>query len=164
MVMSLLVGGASGAEDLVTRAARDELVFMRDESSAMRQAFDKASRTLNDFLAKARAAKPEHTAFALKVAVSEGDNTEYFWVSHFSELADGRFVGEIDNDARMVKTVKLGQRYVFPRSRVVDWTYIDRGRHAMVGNFTLCALLTQEKPADAEAAKQKFGLDCSWLQ
>ncbi len=118
---------------------------------------------MDEFLAKARAASPDHTGFSLKVAISQGGNTEYFWVNDFSERTDGSFEGEIGNEARMVKVVKLGQRYSFPRARIVDWTYIDRAQRAMVGNFTLCALLTQETPAEAAAMKKRFKLNCDWL-
>jgi uncharacterized protein YegJ (DUF2314 family) len=137
---------------------------MEDEDPAMQKAFAKAAGSLDDFLAKAAAASPEHTAFALKVAISEGRKTEYFWVNRFVQVADASFEGEIANDARLVKTVRLGQRYTFPRARIVDWTYIDKADRSMVGNFTLCALLTQETRAEAEAMKKRFKLDCGWLQ
>jgi uncharacterized protein YegJ (DUF2314 family) len=63
----------------------------------------------------------------------------------------------------MVRTVKFGQRYGFARARIVDWTYIDKGKRAMVGNFTLCALLTKESRSEAEAMKRRFKIDCDWL-
>jgi hypothetical protein len=34
--------------------------------------------------------------------------------------------------------------------------YVEHGK--MVGNFTTCALLRREEPADAEAFKRRFGL------
>jgi len=152
------------AQNVSTKADKDEVAFMADQEPAMRKAFEKASATLPDFLAKARAASPDHTHFALKVAVSEGGSTEYFWVNGFSQRSDGNFVGDIANEPRMLKSVRNGQRYVFPRSRIVDWTYIDERKRAMVGNFTLCALLTKESRSEAEAMKKRFKLDCDWLQ
>ena len=154
---------AAGAQSLLQKADKDDLVFMRDEEPAMKKAFAKASASLNDFLAVARAAAPTHTSFAMKVAISQGKKTEYFWVSDFAEKADGSFEGEIANEPRMVKHVKLGQRYSFPRVHIVDWTYIDTGSRAMAGNFTLCALLTKEPAAQAEAMKKRYRLDCDWL-
>ena len=159
----VLMSAASSAQTVLERAARDELVFMRDEEPAMRKAFARAAATLDDFLAKARALSSQHSSFSLKVAVSQGDNTEYFWVNDFAEKADGSFEGAIGNEPRIVKTVKLGQRYAFPRERIVDWLYVDRAERRMVGNFTLCALLTKESRAEAEAVKQRFKLDCDWL-
>jgi hypothetical protein len=46
----------------------------------------------------------------------------------------------------------------------VDWTYIDKAQRQMVGNFTLCALLTKEPPQEAEAMKKRFKVDCAWLE
>lgn len=154
---------AAGAQSLLQKADKDDLVFMRDEEPAMKKAFAKASASLNDFLAIARAAAPTHTDFSMKVAISQGEKTEYFWVSNFVEKTDGSFEGDIANEPRMVKHVKLGQRHSFPRARIVDWTYIDTRTHAMVGNFTLCALLTKESATQAGAMKKRYRLDCDWL-
>jgi uncharacterized protein YegJ (DUF2314 family) len=162
-ILFFACAGAS-AQKILERAAKDELVFMNDEEPAMKKAFERASQTLDDFFVKANQSLPAHTGFALKVAISEGRRTEYFWVSSFIRKVDGSFEGEIDNEPRIVKHVKAGQRYAFPRNRIVDWTYIDRGERRMVGNFTLCALLTKEPQQEAEATKKRFKLDCSWLQ
>ncbi len=43
--MAVLVSGApAGAQGPITKADKDELVFMRNEHPAMRKAFDKASQ------------------------------------------------------------------------------------------------------------------------
>ncbi len=148
-------------QSLSEKAAKDELVFMRDEDPAMRRAFDVARSTLDDFLVIANERSPGKTDFAVKVAISEGMKTEYFWVVDFVRKGGDQFEGEIGNEPRMVKTVKLGQRYGFPRDRIVDWIYIDKVQRRMVGNFTLCALLTQEPKKDADDMKRRFNLDCS---
>ena len=159
----LLCAGCAPTQTVMERAARGELVFMADEAPPMKKAFARAAATLDEFLAKARAPQPHEEGFSLKVAISQGANTEYFWVNHFVEKDDGSFEGEIGNEPRMVKTVKRGHVYAFPRARIVDWLYIDRSERRMVGNFTLCALLTKESRAEAEAVKQRFKLDCDWL-
>ena len=155
---------AGQAQTVSERANKGDLVFMEDEEPAMQKAFAKAAESLDEFLALAKAASPAHSSFSMKVAISQGKKTEYFWVNKFVEVSPGTFEGEIGNEPRMVKTVKFGQRYVFPRSRVVDWTYLDRANRRMVGNYTLCALLTKESKAEAEAMKKRFNLDCAWLQ
>jgi uncharacterized protein YegJ (DUF2314 family) len=159
-----IVAGAAHAQSPLDRAAKDELVFMRDQEPAMQKAFARAAETLDEFLQKSKQASANHTSFALKVAVSQGADTEYFWVNSFVDKGDGAFEGNIGNEPRMVKTVQFGQRYAFPRSHIVDWTYIDKEQRRMVGNFTLCALLTKESKRDADAMKQRFKLDCDWLQ
>jgi uncharacterized protein YegJ (DUF2314 family) len=159
----IFLSPASHTQPISERADKGDLVFMQDEEPAMRIAFAKAAESLDDFLVKAKEASPDHTAFAMKVAVSQGKNTEYFWVNSFSERSPGVFEGEIGNEPRMVTNVKYGQRYVFQRSRIVDWTYIEKANRKMVGNFTLCALLTKETKVEADAMKRRFKLDCGWL-
>ncbi len=147
------------AQRLGAKADRDEVSFMEDEEPAMQRAFARARSELDQFLGIARAPGPELVGFALKVGVREGADTEYFWVSNFSE-SSGEFTGEINNEPRIVKSVRLGQKYRFKRSQIVDWTYIDKSKRKMIGNYTLCALLTKETPEEAEAAKKRFNLDC----
>lgn len=149
------------AQSLSEKAAKDELVFMRDEDPVMRRAFEVAKSTLDEFLRTASAPSQNQTAFSLKVAISQGKNTEYFWVNDFVSKGTDKFEGEIGNEPRMVKTVKLGQRYVFSRAQIVDWLYLDKEQRRMVGNFTLCALLTKESKEEAEATKRRYKLDCS---
>jgi uncharacterized protein YegJ (DUF2314 family) len=154
-----LLSSTSGAQTLVDRAARDELAHMSSEEPVMRQAFEKARATLDDFLRKA-AAPPAGTArYALKVAVSDGKNTEYFWVNNFAAQGQG-FVGDLANEPRMVKKYKNGERFAFARAQIADWTYVDQSTKSMIGNFTACALLTKESPADREAFKRQYGFKC----
>ena len=160
---ALLASGLTCAQSVSEKADKGDIVFMRNEEPAMQKAFARARESLDGFLAKARAGSPAHTSFAMKVAISEAGNTEYFWVNNFAEKADGSFEGNIANEARMVKRIRFGQRHGFPRAHIVDWTYVDEGTRGMVGNFTLCALLTKEPAAQAEAMKTRFKLDCDWL-
>lgn len=149
----------ANAQDISAKADRDELTFMRDEEPAMQRAFSKARAELDQFLSIARAPAPGLVGFAVKVGISEGADAEYFWISNFSE-SNGKFTGQISNEPRMVKSVKLGQKYSFVRTQIVDWTYIDKSRRKMIGNYTLCALLTKEPPSEAEATRKRFNLDC----
>jgi uncharacterized protein YegJ (DUF2314 family) len=148
------------AQPIVDRARADELVFMSDDDPAMRQAFQRARATLDEFLSKAKEPAPGTLHYALKVGIKEGKDTEYFWVGDFGQDASGMFSGRIDNAPRLVKRVQEGQRYAFPKGHIVDWMYVDRNERRMAGNFTMCALLTKEPPAEAAAARQKFGLRC----
>lgn len=124
-----------------------------DMAAAMR----KARATLPEFLALSRAPRPSATGFAVKVAVHDGSNTEYFWITPFKEQ-DGRFNGRIDNTPRAVKTVRFGQALDFSEDEIVDWLYVDSGK--MKGNYTVCVLLKREPKEQLEAAKKRFGLDC----
>ena len=157
----ILLSPTLHAQSLSERAAKDELVFMQDEDPTMRRAFEVAKDTLDDFLKVSNAPSQSKTGFSLKVAISQGKNTEYFWVNDFVAKGSDQFEGEIGNEPRMVKTVKFGQRYVFSRAQIVDWLYVDKEQRRMMGNFTLCALLTKESREEAEATKRRYKLDCS---
>ena len=159
LALLLCASAIAHAQSVLDRAKKDELAFMDDEDPAMREAFQKARASLDEFLSKARSPAAGTTGYSLKVGVRDGEKVEYFWVGEFLETATG-FTGTINNHPRMVKGVSFGQRYSFPREHIVDWTYIDRNERRMLGNFTVCALLTKEPPAEAEAAKKKYGLRC----
>ena len=125
----------------------------------MRDAFRKAGATLDEFLSVAASPRAGTSGYALKVAISDGKNTEYFWVNGFSRARD-RFTGILNNEPRLVKKHKLGERIEFSRDQIADWTYVDGSSKRMIGNFTACALLTQEPPAQAEEFKLRYGLKC----
>ena len=149
---------ASG-QSIVQRAERDEVSFMAREEPAMRKAFEQAKSTLDPFLKLASSPMEGTTGYALKVAVSDGRNTEYFWVNRFVAQGD-RFTGHLGNEPRLVKKYKFDERFPFDREQIVDWTYTDTKSRRMHGNYTACALLTKEPPAQAQAFKQKYGLSC----
>jgi len=149
----------AGAQTPIKKAERDELSFVPSDDPAMERAFGKARATLDKFLQMASAPAPGTSDYAVKVAVSDGKRTEYFWVSEFERSGD-KFSGRLANEPRIVKKYKNGQRFEFPRNLIVDWTYIDASKKKMFGNFTACALLTREPPEEARKFRARFGLDC----
>src|SRR5690606_9759580 len=100
---------------------------------------------------------PGHTDFSVKVGIAEGENTEYFWVSPFQEQS-AYFVGTLNNEPRMVTSVKLGQEISFLKDQIVDWIYHHDGK--MVGNFTACAMLKTGPESDRKEFERRFGLRC----
>ena len=144
---------------LPVHAKEAPLVFMGDEEPAMQRAFEKARATLDDFLKLAAQPPPQLDLFSLKVGITDGGRTEYFWIGDFKRRGD-RFEGRIDNTPQMIKTVRLGQIYEFGRGQIVDWMYLDRPKRKMMGNFTFCALLSKEPPAKAAAQRRQYNLDC----
>lgn len=149
----------AGAQNPIKKAERDELFFVPTADPAMERAFGKARSTLDNFLRLASAPAPGTSDYSVKVAVSEGKNTEYFWVSDF-ERSGEKFIGRLANEPQIVKKFKNGQKFEFPRNQIVDWTYIDASKRKMFGNFTACALLTREPPEEARKFRERFGLDC----
>jgi uncharacterized protein YegJ (DUF2314 family) len=133
---------------------------MSSDHPAMRAAFSKAKATLPQFLAIAKSPPPNASSFAVKVGIEASKGRiEYFWLTDLNEDASGS-VGTIGNEPRMTRLVKVGQRYAFKRDRIVDWMYITSPPMQMHGNFTACALLTNESAAEQEAMRRQYGLRC----
>jgi uncharacterized protein YegJ (DUF2314 family) len=147
------------AQSITQKAERDELAIVAKSDPVMAKAMGKARQTLADFLGTAAAPKAGMEGFAVKVAIREGDNAEYFWITPFT-TKDGSFSGEINNRPRSVRSVKLGQTITFAQSEIVDWMYLDGGK--MKGNYTACALLKSASKQEAEEFKKRFGLDCDF--
>lgn len=157
---ALLSLAALGCTQPITERAQDNATTgMGSEELAMRRAAEKAQATLDDFLIKAKQPPAGTASYAVKVEVQEGRATEYFWVHEFT-WSDGSFTGRINDEPRLVKRIKAGQIHSFSRSQVVDWTYIDEKSGRTFGNFTACARLGNEPPAQAEEFKRRHGLDC----
>jgi uncharacterized protein YegJ (DUF2314 family) len=156
-VFVILTTALAAAETLLERAKRDDIAFVEKNDPEMAAAMRRARETLPDFLKLARAPRPKTRGFAVKVAVVENDDVEYFWIAPFQPGKAG-FAGEINNAPQLVKKVKLGQKITFREDEIVDWLYDDGGR--MMGNFTACVLLKREPKQESEAFMKQFGLRC----
>ena len=157
-LLAALAIPAAHAGNLVEKAQRDEVFSMSREDAAMKRAFGKARATFDQFLRAAAAPAPGTSDYAVKVAVTEGGNTEYFWVGDFARSGE-QFSGNLANEPRLVKKYRHGQRIAFRRDQIVDWIYMDASRK-MIGNFTACARLAKESPEDARKFRETYGLDC----
>jgi uncharacterized protein YegJ (DUF2314 family) len=158
VLLFLLISPPAFSQSFTEKAKKDSAVDMSDEDPAMQKAMERARAGLEDFLRKAGAPPPHTDQYSVKVRVSEGDNQEYLWVSNLKAQGD-LWSGRIDN-LPMIRSVKKGQSYSFAKTEIVDWTYIDKSKKKVVGNFTTCALLTKEPPGVAESIQKQYGLDC----
>ena len=77
----------------VAFAREAPLVLMDDDHPAMKKAFAKARETLDTFLKLEAEKPPELGRFAVKVGISEGKGTEYFWITDFTRTGE-RFSGK----------------------------------------------------------------------
>jgi uncharacterized protein YegJ (DUF2314 family) len=157
-LLVLLLSPSAFSQSFTDKAKNDSAVEMSDEDPAMQKAMDRARAGLEGFLQKAGSPPPNTDQYSVKVRVSEGDNREYLWVSNLKAQGD-LWSGRIDN-LPMIRSVKKGQSYSFAKTEIVDWTYIDRSKKKVVGNFTTCALLTKEPPGVAASIQKQYGLDC----
>jgi uncharacterized protein YegJ (DUF2314 family) len=155
----LVVAPLVGAQTISEKAEKDEIIFGNHNDPEMHKAFARAAKTLPGFLKLAANPKPGTSGYALKVGISDGRNTEYFWFG--SIIRDGSsFTGILDNEPRLVMIHKNGDRVNFKERQIIDWTYVDEINKKMMGNFTTCALLLKEPPAQAARFKQQYGLSC----
>jgi uncharacterized protein YegJ (DUF2314 family) len=146
---------ASGT--LMDKARRDEVDLFEKDDPDMAAAFRKARETLPEFLALARAPQSTATKLAVKIAIPDGDGNEYFWLNQFAPHGN-KYTGRINNTPRSAKQVTFGQVIEFSEAEIVDWLYMEDGK--MRGNFTACAMLKRELPAQADAMRRQYGLNC----
>jgi uncharacterized protein YegJ (DUF2314 family) len=157
-LLVLLVPPSVFSQSFTDKAKKDKAVEMGDEDPAMQKAMERARAGLDDFLRKAGSPPPNTDQYSVKVRISEGDSLEYLWVSNLKAQGD-LWSGRIDN-LPMIRSVKKGQSYAFAKTEIVDWTYIDKSKKKVVGNFTTCALLTKEPPTVAQSIQKQYGLEC----
>ncbi len=155
---ALLMAPCAFSQTFTDKAKKDHAVEMSDEEPAMQKAMERARAGLDDFLKKVSSPPPDTDQYSVKVRVSEGDSQEYLWLSNLKSQGD-LWSGRIDN-LPVMRSVKKGQSYSFAKSEVVDWTYVDKSKKKVVGNFTTCALLTKEPPGVAAAIRKQYGLEC----
>jgi uncharacterized protein YegJ (DUF2314 family) len=158
-LLVFLLSHPAFSQSFTDKAKKDNAVDVSDEDPAMQKAMERARAGLDDFLRKAGAPPPNTDQYSVKVRVSEGDTQEYLWVSNLIAQGD-LWSGRIDN-LPMIRSVKKGQFYAFAKTEIVDWTYVDRSKKKVVGNFTTCALLTKEPLAVAESIQKQYGLECN---
>jgi len=159
MLLIILVPQFAISETLIDKAKSDSAVDMSDEEPAMQKAMERARASLDDFLRKAGSPPPDTVQYSVKVRVLDGENKEYLWISNLKGQGE-LWSGRIDN-LPVIRSVKKGQSYSFAKSEIVDWTYVDKTKKKVVGNFTTCALLTKEPPSVAEALRKEYGLECT---
>ncbi|MBH0203652.1 MAG: DUF2314 domain-containing protein [Nitrospira sp.] len=157
-MLALLLSSSAFPQSFSDKAKKDSAVEISDEDPAMQKAMERAQAGLEDFLRKAGLPPPNTDQYSVKVRVSEGDKLEYLWLSNLKAQGD-LWSGRIDN-LPMIRSVKKGQSYSFAKTEIVDWTYIDKSKKKVVGNFTTCALLTKEPPNVAESIRKQYGLEC----
>lgn len=161
IAMSLAGGlGAVEAKSISQKAEADQVIDMSSSDPAMQKAFASAKKTLPDFLQKAAKPAPGTEDYMLKVALTDGRNTEYFWMVDFKGSGN-QYEATLANTPALVRGYRGGQRVSFKAAQIVDWMYMEPAKNRMHGNFTACALLSKEPPKEAEAFKKQYGLNCA---
>jgi uncharacterized protein YegJ (DUF2314 family) len=145
------------ANPVEQKARQDKLFFSKTGDPDMIAARNKARGTLPEFLKIAKVPNRSQKNFAVKIGITDGGQTEHFWISPFRQSGD-MIIGNINNTPRVVRNVQNKQEVTFHINDVNDWMYVENGK--MKGNYTACVLLKSEPKEQAEAFKKKFGLVC----
>lgn len=159
VLIGIFIAVSASAQSITERAERGEVTHMARENPAMQRAFQKARASLDEYFKIAANPPADASMFAVKVALSDGKNTEYFWVNRVVATSSG-YTGHLGNEPRLVKKYRFDEKLAFDRIQIVDWTYHDQDGRRMRGNFTACALLTNEPKEQAQAFMRKYGLEC----
>ena len=149
--LSVLVSGlVAFLLSLASVSAEDKIINVPNSDQTMVAAIAHAQETLDTFLALVDNPPAGIESFSLKVAITDGSQTEHFWITPFHREGEA-FSGTISNTPELVGNVTEGREYRFPRADISDWGYMQDGK--LHGYFTLRALLPYM--AQAEAAQYR---------
>ncbi|MGH1470897.1 MAG: DUF2314 domain-containing protein [Cellvibrionaceae bacterium] len=149
-------------DSLKDHTASDSQIIDAGKDKDMQKAFNRARKTLNDFFNIAKT-QPEGTqGYSLKIGITQGEHTEFFWVYPFEETEEG-FSARINNQPKIIDSVFKGEIVSFVRGQIVDWTYDNKEANTLHGNFTGCVDVNREAPDNAEQFMKLYGLNCDFL-
>lgn len=123
----------------------DTLIDSGYDQAEMDAAIAKARGSVDTFIAELQS--PSGESHAVKAPITDGDQTEHFWLSDVS-YQNGEFQGTIDNDPGTVTNVKVGQSWTIKKGEISDWMYMRDGK--MYGNYTMRPLLKTMPPEEAQ--------------
>ena len=142
-VVALLCAGCS--QPVAVSNVQDRVVNVSRNDASMNAAMETARKTVGKFTAALANPKSTHSGFAVKMPISDGSETEHFWLSNVT--FDGKlFHGNINNEPETVKTVKLGQAMTLTQTQMSDWMYLENGK--LVGGYTIRVLRDVMTPAE----------------
>jgi len=131
----------------------EKVISVLSEDKDMNAAIEKARGSLATFWSSYDAPAAGEADHALKVAISGNGSTEHFWLTRIKR--DGaKLSGLISNQPQSVKTVKMGERYVFTPEMISDWTFKRNGK--LVGNETMRVLLPRMPEEQAAVYRQMY--------
>ena len=130
-------GGARKPGDTVRRAGRPAIVIVEDDDPEMLAGIEEARSTVDRFITALESRKGSQSAFAVKVAIPDGDDAEHMWVRPVRYEA-GRFFGRIGNDPDGVDTVEIGDAIDVPKDEISDWMYVENRK--LMGGYTIRVL------------------------
>ena len=107
--------------------AEDPVVSFSSADPAMNAAIEKARSSLPVFWSKFTDHTAEEDSFSLKIAISEGEETEHFWCGEIDGNAT-KASCSISNEPQVVHSVSMGQRIDVDPKLISDWMYMLNGK------------------------------------
>jgi len=140
LLTCLCFGACSGQAKM-----SDTLIESGYDEEEMEAAIARARMEVDSFIAEL--AKPTGDNHSVKVPITDGDDTEHFWLVNVS-YANGQFAGTIDNEPGIVTNVRIGDKRQVSKGEISDWMFMRDGK--MYGNYTLRPLLAAMPEDEAE--------------
>jgi uncharacterized protein YegJ (DUF2314 family) len=123
----------------------DKVTKVADDDPRMNVAMDKARSTVSSFIAALHSPGPGQSGFTVKMAFTEGSNTDHIWLAPVSY--DGKSLhGTVSNVPTTVKSVEMGQQAAVLPSKISDWMYLENGK--VVGGHTIRVLRDTLSPSE----------------
>ncbi len=123
----------------------DQVTYVAGNDPRMNAAIEKARSTIRTFTTALKSPKPGQSSFSIKMAFTDGGNTEHLWLTPVT--FDGTtFTGTVNNDPEKVMTVKIGQKVTVTPDKISDWMFIENRK--LVGGETIRALRAGLSPGE----------------
>ena len=119
------------------------------DHAAMHRAVIEARKTVGGFISALQHPASGQQDFEVKKPFVQGDQVEHIWLSNV-RFVGNRFQGQVDNQPRKIRGVKLGQLVSVNPNEISDWLYVENGK--LVGGYTVRVHYNELSPEQ----KQKF--------
>src|SRR5258708_30699528 len=119
------------------------------DHAAMHRAVTQARKTVGEFIAALKHPAPGQQDFEIKKPFIQNGQVEHIWLSDV-QFVGNRLQGRVDNEARKIQGLKLGQLVSVKPSEISDWLYVDHGK--LVGGYTVRVQYNELSPKE----KQEF--------
>jgi uncharacterized protein YegJ (DUF2314 family) len=129
-------------------ATEPESYRVPNEHVAMREAVEKARKTVQKFIDALQHPASGETDFEVKKPFVQKNEIEHIWLSDV-KFVGGRFQGKVDNLPEKIKGLKLGQLVSVNPDEISDWVYIKNGK--LVGGYTIRAHYNELTPEQRKA-------------
>jgi uncharacterized protein YegJ (DUF2314 family) len=143
-ILMMVFTGCSKKKQSVDKGV-DKVTLVAADDPKMNAAIEKARYTVNTFIIALKSHRKNEGAFSVKMAFSDGTNTEHIWLDEVRY--DGtKFTGIVANDPELVKSVKIRQKASVASGEISDWMYVENGK--LIGGYTLRVLRDGMSPAE----------------